>query len=161
MKLKQLLMLMEIFGFKRARVGKFLDLRHIDTSVEGLDKREIRTRNDFDPNHATGWSGPKDQQNKIDIFLSKRGLLYVINQCRKPTHNLKILAEVDFHRNKWSHKEQDTLRQIMEAFSGEEMIHQFSAGKYRIDLYFPKYKLTIERDEFDHCDRDIGYEVER
>ena len=85
----------------------------------------------------------------------------MINQCRKPTHNLKILAEVDFHRNKWSHKEQDTLRQIMEAFSSEEMIHQFGAGKYRIDLYFPKYKLTIERDEFDHCDRDIGYEVER
>ena len=35
-------------------MGKFLDLSHIDMSVEGLDKREIHTRNDFDPNHATG-----------------------------------------------------------------------------------------------------------
>ena len=41
------------------------------------------------------------------------------------------------------------------------MIHQFSAGKYRIDLYFPKYKLAIECDEFDHRDRDIEYEAER
>ena len=41
------------------------------------------------------------------------------------------------------------------------MIHQFGAGKYRIDLYFLKYKLAIECDEFDHCEGDIGYEVER
>ena len=41
------------------------------------------------------------------------------------------------------------------------MIHQFGARKYRIDLYFLKYKLAIECDEFDHCEGDIGYEVER
>ena len=58
-------------------------------------------------------------------------------------------------------KEQDALSQVMQAFNGEEMIRQFGAGKYRIDLYFPKYKLAIEYDEFDHHDRDIGYEVER
>ena len=51
--------------------------------------------------------------------------------------------------------------QIMQAFNGEEMIHQFSVGKYRIDLYFPRSRLVIECDEFDHCDRDIGYEVGR
>ena len=55
----------------------------------------------------------------------------------------------------------DTLDQIMQAFNGEEMIHQFGAEKCRIDLYFPKYKLAIESDEFDHRDRDIGYEVEQ
>ena len=49
----------------------------------------------------------------------------------------------------------------MQAFTGEEMIHQFGVGKYRIDLYFLKYKLAIEVDEFGHRDRDIGYEVER
>ena len=58
-------------------------------------------------------------------------------------------------------KEQDALSQIMQAFRGGEMIHQFGAGKYRIDLYFPKYKLAIECDEFDHHDRNIRYEVER
>ena len=41
------------------------------------------------------------------------------------------------------------------------MIHQFAVGKYWIDLYFPRYKLAIECDEFGHRDRDIGYEVER
>ena len=49
----------------------------------------------------------------------------------------------------------------MQAFNGEEMIHQFGVGKYRIDLYFPEYKLAIECDEFGHEDRDIESEVER
>ena len=31
--------------FKRAHVGKFLGLSHIDTSVESLDKCEMLTRN--------------------------------------------------------------------------------------------------------------------
>ena len=49
----------------------------------------------------------------------------------------------------------------MQVFYVEETIHQFGVGKYRIGLYFPRYKLTIECDEFDHRDRDFGYEVER
>ena len=32
--------------FKRARVGKFLGLKHIDTSVDGLDKCEMPARSD-------------------------------------------------------------------------------------------------------------------
>ena len=31
---------------------------------------------------------------------------------------------------------------------------QFMIGKYRADLYFIDYKLVIECDEFNHCDRD-------
>ena len=88
----------------------------------------------------------------------------MINKCRKPTPNLINLTKclgIELHKNKWLRKEQEDLGQIMQAFNGEETIHQFGAGKNRIDLYFPKYKLAIECDEFDHRDRDIGYEVER
>ena len=145
-------------------MGKFLDLKHIDTSVEGLDKRKTRPRNDFNPTHTIGSPGSKDQQNKTDIFLSKTGLLYVINKCRKATHNLKILAGLDgveLHKKKWLCKEQDTLRQIIQVFNGEEIIHQFGGGKYRTNLYFLKYKLVIECYEFDDRDGDIGSEVEQ
>ena len=45
----------------------------------------------------------------------------------------------------------------MQAFNGEEMIHQFGVGKYRIDLYFAKYKLAIQCEKLDHHDRDNGY----
>ena len=49
----------------------------------------------------------------------------------------------------------------MTAFKGEKMYTQHNVDGYRIDLYFPKHKLALEYDEFDHLDRDIGYEVER
>src|SRR5699024_1697975 len=60
-------------------------------------------------------------------------------------------------------KEHRTLFQIMQAFSGEDMQRQYpvSRGKYRIDLYFPKYKLAIECDEFGHFDRPEGYDENR
>ena len=108
--------------------------------------------------------GRKEQKNKWDIFSSRRGLLYVINKCRKPTPNFINLTKylgIELHINKWLRKEQDTLRQMIQVFNGEEMTHQFSVGKYRMDLYFPRYKLANECDEFDHRDRDIEYKVEQ
>ena len=152
--------------FKRAHVRKYLGIRNIRdnfkdfsshythprSSVCSLNECEMSTRNAIR-------LGSKDQKNKWDIFLSRRDLLYVINKCRKPTPDMINLAKcfgTEFHKNKWLCKEQDTLRQIMQTFNGEEMIHQFSVGKYRIDLYFPKYELAIECDEFVHHDRDLG-----
>ena len=88
----------------------------------------------------------------------------MINKSRKPKTNLINLAKclgIELHKNKWLCKEEDTLRQIMQAFNGEEMIHQLSVGKYRTELYFPRYKLAIECDEFEYRDRDIEYDVER
>ena len=88
----------------------------------------------------------------------------MINKSRKPTTNLINLAKclgIELHKNKWLCKEEDTLRQIMQTFNGEEMIHQLSVGKYRTELYFPRYKLAIECDEFEYRDRDIEYDVER
>ena len=38
---------------------------------------------------------------------------------------------------------------------------QYSVLCYRIDLYFHKYKLAIEVDEFGHADRNLGNETER
>ena len=96
------------------------------------------------------------------VLLTGHGLKLFLMRC----HNPKAYDVVKHFGIKTEHcspasKEQDALNQIMQAFRGEEMIHQFGAGKYRIDLYFPKYKLAIECDEFDHRDRDIGYKVEQ
>ena len=71
--------------FKWANVGKLLGLKHIDTSVEGLDKCEMTTRNDIKTIHHGTWSwpGPKDHQNKTDKFLSVFGVMYVIMKSQK------------------------------------------------------------------------------
>ena len=46
---------------------------------------KTRARNYFDPTHTTttGWSGPQDQKNKTDKFLSFFGVMYVIGSSRK------------------------------------------------------------------------------
>ena len=55
-------------AFKRAHVGKFLGLRHIDTSLEGLDKIKMLTRQELIPipRSMGGWFQPKDHQNKTN-----------------------------------------------------------------------------------------------
>lgn len=40
-------------------------------------------------------------------------------------------------------------------------IHQHSAGKYKIDIYLPDYKLAIEIDENNHSGRNKTKEKER
>ena len=71
--------------FKRAQVGNFLGLKHIDTSVGGLDKCEMPTRNDIKATlHGMGgWFRPKDHQNKTKKLLSVFGVMYVIIKSQK------------------------------------------------------------------------------
>ena len=66
--------------FKRAHVGKFIGKEDIWTSLNGLEKCEILTRQELIPTrHGTpGWYGPRDQQNKMDKFLSFFGGMYVM-----------------------------------------------------------------------------------
>ena len=41
------------------------------------------------------------------------------------------------------------------------MYSEYSVLDFRVDLYFHKYKLAIEVDEFNHSDRDFDYELSR
>ena len=38
---------------------------------------------------------------------------------------------------------------------------QFNIGSYRIDLYIPAHKLATNCGEYDHKDKDIGYEIKQ
>ena len=52
-------------------------------------------------------------------------------------------------------QEQSILSEIVTIFAAEEIILQNNVLGYRLDAYFPKYKLAIEIDEQGHNDRDI------
>ena len=58
-------------------------------------------------------------------------------------------------------QEQSILSKIVTSFAAEEIMLQHNVLGYRIDAYFPEYKLAIEVDEQGHNDRDINYEIER
>ena len=56
-------------------------------------------------------------------------------------------------------QEQSVLSKIVTLFSAEKIILQHDVLSYRIDAYFPKYKLAIEIDEQGHNHRDSDYEI--
>ena len=55
-----------------------------------------------------------------------------------------------------STKEQTVICAIKDAFEGENMQTQYIVLRYRIELYFHKYKLAIEINELGHADRNIN-----
>ena len=58
-------------------------------------------------------------------------------------------------------QEQSILSKIVTLFVAKEIIFQRSVLGYRIDAYFPKYKLAIEVDEQEVNERDFDYEIRR
>ena len=58
-------------------------------------------------------------------------------------------------------QEQSILSKIVTLFATKKIMLQHNVLGYRIDAYFPKYKLAIEVDEQGHNDRDIDYEIQR
>ena len=102
---------------------------------------------------------PKKQPNRR--FLRSDLALKVIMDCRTDEScNLKRNLGFRLH-DVINTKEQTVLKSIKDAFEGEDMQTQYSVLGYRIDLYFHKYKLAIEVDEFGHADRNLGNETER
>ena len=53
------------------------------------------------------------------------------------------------------------MSKIVTLFAAEDVILQHNVLGYRINAYFPKYKLAIEIDEQGHNNRDIDFEIER
>ena len=103
-----------------------------------------------------------DHLHHNTVLLKQAGLRLFLTRCGKPKAvEFARLLGINIENSLCMSKEQDTLSCIMKAFDGEEMKCQFTVDKYRIDLYFPKHKIAVECDEFDHCDRDISYEIKR
>ena len=56
---------------------------------------------------------------------------------------------------------QSILSKIVTLFAAEEINPQHNVLGYRIDAYFPKYKLAMELGEQGHNDSDTDYDTER
>ena len=95
-------------------------------------------------------------------YINEAGLMQLVSKSRLRS-SLVYAAKLGIDRFKFKTEtaEMATIDYIMTAFDGEDMIEQFVIGKYRIDLYFPVYKIAIECDEHDHQDRDVHEETAR
>ncbi len=81
-------------------------------------------------------------------YLSIDGILKLISNSRK-IEVINFCKKININRNSCLNSciELDTLKCIIDAFEGENMIMQYTVDNYRIDLYFVDRKLAIECDE--------------
>ena len=94
-------------------------------------------------------------------FLRINLALKIIMDCRTD-ESCSFKRNLGFKlHNVINTKEQTVINSIKDAFEGEDMQTQYSVLGYRIDLYFHKYKLTIEVDELGRAGRNINNEIER
>lgn len=81
-------------------------------------------------------------------FISLDGVRRLICQSRSAkAKEVGIHFGVDITCNHFVSVEVESISAIQRALNGVSMIPQFSCGKYRIDLYFPLYKIAVECDE--------------
>jgi hypothetical protein len=127
--------------FCAADIGEILNLQRI-TNFQNInlnDRILVKTDTNGGDQHM--------------IYLTYNGLMKILSSSRKS--NLIEFSEkigIDVKTKIYSCIEADTIKCIIQSFSGEEMIEQYNVcgTKYRIDLYFPKYEIAVECDEHHH-----------
>lgn len=127
--------------FCAADIGEILNLQRI-TNFQNInlnDRILVKTETNGGDQHM--------------VYLTYNGLMKILSSSRKT--NLIEFSEkigIDVKTKIYSCIEADTIKCIIQSFSGEEMIEQYNVcgTKYRIDLYFPKYEIAIECDEHHH-----------
>ncbi len=100
------------------------------------------------------------------IFISKKGLMCFLTCSKLPNKSnfirwCKDKFDINYDIITRLYKEQETIGQLITAFKCLNFKTQYAVGDYKIDLYFPEYKLAIECDEFNHMNRDSEYEKSR
>jgi len=126
--------------FRATDIANILGLKNINESIKSFnkdDKRIINVKTKGGPQNVT--------------HLTINGLKKLLINSRKiKALEVAKLCGIDILSCKVANYENTTISHILDAFDGEEMIQQYSIDNYRIDLYFPKYKLAIECDEHHH-----------
>lgn len=94
-------------------------------------------------------------QNKVICLLTESAFDLLKNSYNLRNRYIVDLSDGVKYVNIGMCIENQTIGFIENAFKEViECKRQFSMGKYRIDLYFPDYRLAIECDENNHMDRD-------
>lgn len=94
-------------------------------------------------------------------YINAMDLQNILNRSRKPTAKQMIKdLSLDLSQ-KTEVKEANILNDIIDFIGDEEYKLQYACGKYRIDLYIPRYKIAIEVDENGHNNYDKIKETER
>ena len=97
--------------------------------------------------------------NRIDYFLTEDCFEWISNSYNMRNVYTQNIGNNIKQVNIAMCIENSTIGFITNSFKEiAEMKRQQAIGKYKVDLYFPEYKLIVECDENGHSDRDIDDE---
>lgn len=126
--------------YRASDIGKILELGNIRSSIRYYNN-ELKI---IQKNKTNG-----GVQNIT--YLTIDGIKTLISKSRSlNAQKLATIFEMNIIDIFTSSIESCTLISIYTCFKNENMIHQYFIDNYRIDLYFPDYKLAIECDELFH-----------
>jgi very-short-patch-repair endonuclease len=126
--------------FRASDVGNILGISNTNSCIRNFnDKEKIILNIDT-----------KGGQQKV-VFLTREGLKKFICNSRKPNAiDLAKKLGIDMIDTFYIPIETSLVYFLQEVYLNEEIKLQFTVGPYKIDLYFPGYKLAIECDEYFH-----------
>ena len=129
---------------------KWYVLKHI---CKALNLKSFNT-NKIPKEHLSYMYIPSKRFSQRVVIINEKGLQIMFSSTNKP--NAKSLSiKLQLPLAIFQRKEVDILDTISRAFQNEKLIREYGVGKYRIDLYFPKYKLAVECDENNHKNYEI------
>ena len=124
---------------------KWYVLKHI---CKALNLKSFNT-NKIPKDYLSYMYIPSKRFSQRVITINEKGLQIMFSRTNKPeAKGLSIKLQLPLAI--FQRQEVDILDTISRAFHNEKSIREYSIGKYRIDLYFPKYKLAVECDENNH-----------
>ena len=102
---------------------------------------------------------PNAEYQRCRVFVRNDLVERKIKSCRKSSKVfLEFKKKIGLDVNSVTCDEQDIKSTLQTAFEGEIILIQYCIENKRIDAYFPKYKLAIEVNEYNHEDGDSTYE---
>ncbi len=147
-----------ILGYKDGRdaIHKNVDAMHIIT-VNDVKTQDIELHKEMSKTNKA-YRMLKGHTKLID----ENGLKSLIIKSRLP-NSIEIAKQynIDVTNHKVAFKEQSVIASIQKVFKNDKIELQKTCGNYRIDLYFPDYKLALEVDEMNHRERDQFEEEQR
>lgn len=88
------------------------------------------------------------------VTINEKGLQIMFSSTQKyEAKGLSIALQLPLAI--FQRQEVDILNTISRAFNNVISIREYKVEKYRVDLYFPKYKLAVECDENNHQNYEI------
>ena len=142
----------EIFKENNIQLSKYNDILYIESGVIGkfLELTNIRTSIAKYNDDEKFYLYLKDKCGIIQktSCLTEKGIKKLLCLSRKPKAILianKLGINID---HKYVPSEITFILNIKQAFDGELILTQYPVDKYKVDLYFPKFNIAIEFDEY-------------